>query len=124
MFVVILPLSLESAITPPVNEKVTHALSQLDKHLQTALLSPQERVILINKLEGYFAPPEKTTQSLKNSQAELIYSTVVKSYNDILGLKSLRSFEHENAAQRFAEQSIGKIILTTRKQSIKKKKNS
>lgn len=107
--------------TPHIEEKIKDSLQKLENHLHAARIEPHDRVILINKLEGYFVPPEKTTQRLKNPQSELVYGTVIKSYNDILGSKSSRSKEQEDAANKFAEQALGKIMITTRKQTLKRK---
>jgi hypothetical protein len=94
-----------------LDEKYEIAITQLQKHLESSALTPQDRSDLINKLVSYFAPlsTKKSEIFLKNKQAQVIYGAVIKSYNE---LKSAQNHEKSgDKAKKFAEQAIGKIVL-------------
>lgn len=94
-------------------EKIEKSVKQLDQHLREAILNPNERNILINKLKGYFSQqPGRTNLLLKNKQSQLIYSTIIKSYNDILGDHPKGSPIQKETANKFAERALGKILLS------------
>lgn len=108
------PLSrncIRNPVKKTLDEKYEIAITQLQKHLESSALTPQDRSDLINKLVSYFAPlsTKKSEIFLKNKQAQVIYGAVIKSYNE---LKSAQNHEKSgDKAKKFAEQAIGKIVL-------------
>jgi hypothetical protein len=87
------------------------AINQLEKHLAETKLTTAEKSDLITKLVGYFSPPSRFNISLKNPQSQLIYSTITKSYNEILTAQKNSQEKNSEKAKNFAERAIGKIIL-------------
>lgn len=121
----LVPLSRTCQIKQPLrknlDEKYETAMNKLQIHLEVTNLTPTERNDLINKLVGYFSPPEKISIFLKNPQAQLIYGTVTKSYHEIKTAQSSSSEKNLDMAKKFGEQALGKILLF--KKPIRQKNN-
>ncbi len=95
----------------PVEDEYNNAINQLQKHLEETSLTVMDRNNLINKLKGYFCPDRPHTDIfLKNPTAAQMYSSIIKSYNQLLQAQKSNA-KNNGVARKFAEHAVGKIIL-------------